>query len=496
MYGLNFRTRGSQKCRVRKNSVLIALMPLFLMAQMGDVYADALDSLIAQSIHSYPSIKSKEMSQKSAQIDVTTAKLNFLPAASVSYQPPREIYGGTAYTANSGKDAYTVISVTQPLFGSGLVSNYRQSKANLSMADWALCEETENVALRVINAYATWYLVNKKVQASQESVKEHERLVGLITRRAQAGASPVTDQNLGVSRLLQAKAELASFLSMQATALTTLSQLLGRRLTNEELLSEPLENTEPSFSDDVVVQAISINPSIKRLEFAAESMKQASKIQRAQAFPQLALQAKREIGSLTTRGGAPSSTVGLVVSYTTGAGFSSISKASAAYGRYQAAMIDVETAKRDLVVKVNQDVSDYMFAKSRTQELLKNVELTKTVSQSYDRLFLVGKKSWLDLMNAVRERKETQVSLADAQAQVLATGRRLRVYTQGLNVGNLNLSADKGSDSNVSNSISSLNLDTLDSQVQVEKDTAGALSSTDDRTPDARSKVEKTQVAR
>ena len=43
-------------------------------------------------------------------------------------------------------------------------------------------------------------------------------------------------------------------------------------------------------------------------------------------------------------------------------------------------------------------------------------------------------------MNAVRERKDTQVSLADAQAQVLSTSRRLRVYAQGLDFDDLGLS--------------------------------------------------------
>ncbi|MCE1160586.1 MAG: TolC family protein [Burkholderiales bacterium] len=486
MYILYFRGKDRYKRGFKKNVFLRMMAFLCLMMQIGSVSADVLDELIVQSIRSYPSIKSKEMGQKSAQTDVTSAKLGFLPTASVSYEPRRLTYGGSAYTADAAKDAYTAIVVTQPLFGGGLVSNYRQSKANLGAADWALREEAENVALRVINAYVSWFLANKKVQAAQESVNEHKHFVDLITRRVEAGASPTTDQNLGVSRLLQAKSELASFLSMEATALTTLNQLLGRRLTSEELLRQPLENEKMSFSDDVVMQAMSIHPSIKRLEYVAESMRQASKVQRAQAFPQLVLRAKREFGSLTASNVSPSTTIGIAVSYTTGAGLSSLSKASAAYNRYQAAMMDVEVAKRDLIVKVNQDVSDYIFAKNRIEGLAKNVELTKTVSQSYDRLFLVGKKSWLDLMNTVRERKDIQISLADAQAQVLATSRRLRIYTQGLDFESLGLFADESSDLKSFTSTSSLKSDELDTQLKAAKDVGDTLISNEKGVPNTR----------
>jgi adhesin transport system outer membrane protein len=424
--------------RVRPVRQLKALALAVMIAMTDAATAkDVLDELIEQSVKSYPSVKSKEMARKSAKSDVTTAQLSFLPNASVAYEPRRKVYGGSG--SNKNTDPYTVITLTQPLLGGGLVAGYRQSQANLNVSDWAMREEAEAVAVRLINAYGTWLSANKKVQAGEESVKEHERFVGLITRRAEAGASPTTDQNLGVSRLLLARSELSSFKSAEATAFTTLNQLVGVRLTREQLLSQKLETESFELPTNVIVRSLVINPTLKRLEFTAESVRQASKVVRSQALPQVSLQAKRTIGDPTVQNVSPSNTVGLVVNYTSGAGLSSISKASAANSRYRAALLDIDSAKRDLVVRVNQDVSDYGFAKRRAQALLRNVDLTKTVSESYDRLFLVGKKSWLDLMNAVRERKDTQVSLAEVQSQVLVTSRRLRLYSQGLDFENFGL---------------------------------------------------------
>jgi hypothetical protein len=44
---------------------------------------------------------------------------------------------------------------------------------------------------------------------------------------------------------------------------------------------------------------------------------------------------------------------------------------------------------------------------------------------------LVGKKSWLDLMNAIRERAQTRVSLADADGGLLGSSHRLAIYING-----------------------------------------------------------------
>ncbi|WP_189493611.1 TolC family protein [Formosimonas limnophila] len=391
---------------------------------------DVLDGLIEQSIQTYPAIKSKEMTRESAKQDVVTASLNFLPNATVNFQSRRRVYGDSSSKSTIG-DPYTVITISQPLIGGGLVAGYRQSKANLNASDWALREEAENIAIRVINAYGAWLSAHKKLSVSEDSVKEYERLVSLITHRAEAGVSPLTDQNLGVSRLLQAQSELSSYRAKESSALTTLSQLVGQRLTREQLLSQQPENNF-AMPEDVVMKVLEVSPTLKRLQFEAESANQASKKVRSQAFPQLSLQARRTIGDPDYQNTPPKNTVGLVLSYSTDSGFSSFSKILSADKAYYATVLNIDSAKRDVVVRVNQEVSDYQFAKSREKPLQKYADLTKAISESYSRLFLVGKKSWLDLMNSVRERKEAQVELVDVQVLLLTTSRRLSIYTQNV----------------------------------------------------------------
>jgi len=48
----------------------------------------------------------------------------------------------------------------------------------------------------------------------------------------------------------------------------------------------------------------------------------------------------------------------------------------------------------------------------------------KELSESYDRQFLAGRKSWLDVMNSARELAQTETLLADlVSTQVIVTWR-------------------------------------------------------------------------
>jgi adhesin transport system outer membrane protein len=91
----------------------------------------------------------------------------------------------------------------------------------------------------------------------------------------------------------------------------------------------------------------------------------------------------------------------------------------------------VDSIKRDLTDRLNADYNEYEFSQLKMESLKQSVNLTNDISASYDRQYLVGKKSWLDLMNAVRERAQTRQALADAQGSLLASSRRLLVYIDG-----------------------------------------------------------------
>ena len=55
--------------------------------------------------------------------------------------------------------------------------------------------------------------------------------------------------------------------------------------------------------------------------------------------------------------------------------------------------------------------------------------ISSEVFDSYARQYVIGRKSWIDVLNAVRETMTARFTLADARSQAFAAGLRLQVQT-------------------------------------------------------------------
>ena len=183
-----------------------------------------------------------------------------------------------------------------------------------------------------------------------------------------------------------------------------------------------------------IARALERNAMLKRYAFEAQAATNEAQEVRAQGLPQVSFQLQRQIGSPYVSGAKNFNSFGLVLSYAPGAGLSSVANASAALSRAKAAALQADSAKRELMGRLNSEYNDCEFSAARQASLQSSVNLSRDVSASYDRQFLVGRKSWLDLMNAVRERAQTLVQLADVDSALLGCSRRLMVYIDGPNL--------------------------------------------------------------
>ena len=65
-----------------------------------------------------------------------------------------------------------------------------------------------------------------------------------------------------------------------------------------------------------------------------------------------------------------------------------------------------------------------------SMEQLVNANLS--TQEAWDRQFLAGRKSWLDVMNAARELMQSEMELADARVNRQSLQWRLALLTQGV----------------------------------------------------------------
>lgn len=419
---------------MKKNSIfaiaaLVVILSLFNCGSASAETALTIDSLIRQALASYPSVLARQANKEAAQTDLTAAKLKFLPNPSFNTQRNQVHFDGPTGVNNLPS---TNVTVSQPIWmGGGLIAGYNKADARLSAADFALLETREDISKRLITAYTEWLKAWLKIQALEENVLLHEKFASMITRRYDQGVASGADKDLGVSRLHQARAELDTQRSIEQSSLTTISELVGEPIGRQQLVSKLAKHMSIPTRKDGLAKAMANSVTVQRYKFEAEAAEAEAKEIRAQALPQVSFQAQRQIGNAYYPAAQGFNAYGLVVNYAPGGGLSSVATASAAMDRARAATMQVETAKRELADRLNAEYNEYEFSLLKKENLQRSANLAGDISASYDRQYLVGRKSWLDLMNSVRERAQTKVQLADAEGGLVGSSRRLMVNIDG-----------------------------------------------------------------
>jgi adhesin transport system outer membrane protein len=106
---------------------------------------------------------------------------------------------------------------------------------------------------------------------------------------------------------------------------------------------------------------------------------------------------------------------------------SAVAQVDAQVAKTQSLRESAEAARRDLVERITIEYEDYLSGQSRQQSLQGVLAASRDVLASYDRLFVAGKRGWLDVVNAARELTLIEVANADLSAQQVGTRYRLRL---------------------------------------------------------------------
>ncbi len=90
------------------------------------------------------------------------------------------------------------------------------------------------------------------------------------------------------------------------------------------------------------------------------------------------------------------------------------------------------TQRRAVKEQVSSDYALHTSLGSRIGSLESSLDIALAVSKAYERQFLAGRKSWLDVMNAARDVVGTEVQLADACTSELVVSWRLHILMNGV----------------------------------------------------------------
>ncbi|MFP3354870.1 TolC family protein, partial [Pseudoalteromonas sp. SIMBA_153] len=85
------------------------------------------------------------------------------------------------------------------------------------------------------------------------------------------------------------------------------------------------------------------------------------------------------------------------------AGFSNFALARASQAEVNSLVQNQEAARRNVIENIQVQYQQFVSAKDRETSLVAAVAGAQIVVSSYRRQFIAGRKSWLEVLNAVRE---------------------------------------------------------------------------------------------
>ena len=392
---------------------LAALTFMAVSAQAQPVWN--FGQLMQATLASHPLVLAKRTAQNAAQAEREGAEWQRYPS-----------FSAEASTQSGGLNA-RLLRLEQPLWTGGrITAGINAAGSRFDAAGAALDEARQELSLKVIAATTEALRQQVRQQHGITGVKEHEKLLGMIQRRVAQEVSPLADQNLARARLYASANELSVTTQALNNALAQLAQLAGQPVTAIDAQGMT-EAGAPANLDAAMTQALAHSPTLRRLVFEEETASAEIASKRSAYMPQLVLRVERSAGGQT-----PDSRAMLVLLAQPGAGLSAKSGVDAAVARREAVHLARQAAERDIRERLTLDWNEWVAARLRLANADQARAMSTEVFESYARQFTTGRKTWIDVLNAVREATQSELAVDDARAQMLAASLRLRALTGSL----------------------------------------------------------------
>ncbi|MCL1623218.1 TolC family protein [Moraxella sp. Tifton1] len=378
-----------------------------------------IDELVTHAVQTHPLVGSAVADKRATTEGLTAAKLAFLPTPSVQ----------STYNQNDGP--VVSLTVRQPLWTGGrLTASVNQAMNDDRAAAANILERQNEVAKNTIDIWKDYIYALSLQTLYRNQIKQLGEFEKMITRRVEKGVSARIERDLIKNRILQDESSLQAAIEQQKIAEARLEQIIGQPIAsgmnNLQLthLVQSAKRGSMNFETLAFKDAIQIHPSVIRQHYAVESAKHEMKVQQASRYPSVFIQLKNDYYQKThdfDHG------VMLGVSYDPGAGFSNLALSRASQARVDALMYNQEASRRTVMENIQTQYQQFVSARDQESALMASTSGAKIVLDSYRRQFIAGRKSWLEVLNAVRDQSQYEQQLRQAQAQMIASYYKLQV---------------------------------------------------------------------
>lgn len=263
------------------------------------------------------------------------------------------------------------------------------------------------------------------MRALQEGKEQLLALSAMLARRIEAGVSSQADRELILSRISTITADLDAATMRRDMALQQIELISGVRLDAPPAFDPLLVSSQRVLFSSLADEIRTTHPSLKKLAVRIKLAQAERDKAKAVLWPNISLRAEHLYGSVYSDTKSSDSLVYLAVQMSPGAGLSALSAVQSAEAKILQSQFEYQSKERELIDAAIRDFSTYQSAQEQIAGMKQTIQAAQNVFDSYTRLFVAGKRQWLDLVNASRELTQYKTSLAQLEGLAIALAYQL-----------------------------------------------------------------------
>lgn len=372
----------------------------------------SLGDLADRALSDNPQVIASRAALAVSQADLDAAQWLRYPSLSA------EALAATGGSNAADIDGFAVnLALEQPIWAGGTInSRIDAARSQRDAGAEGLREARFGVLAGIIEAWFGVVRADQRAVALEAGLADHRALVASIERRVAAEVSPLADLTLARSRTTQLEIELAAVREAGANALVRLGELAGD-VPEAPVLPDPAiidaVPPEPIAFDEMIACA----PSLARLRGQIAAAEAEVRGAKGALLPQLLLQLSQN--ELTGARAA------LVLRAQTGNGLSRFSAIDRAEARVDQTMAQMAAIDREIRARLGNEYVALRSNRAQAEAGASASAAAADLQASYQRQFVAGRRSWLDVMNAAREVVSARISESDARVNAAANATRI-----------------------------------------------------------------------
>lgn len=309
------------------------------------------------------------------------------------------------------------VALEQPLWAGGAIDSQIDAARSLRDAGIeAMREARFSILIGIIEAWFSALRAKDRARAIEAGLADHRALVASIERRVAQQVSPLADLTLAQSRTTQLEIELAATREVGDNALLRLGELAGEAPDAPVMPDAAIFDAippEPLAFDDMLACA----PALGRLRNQIASAEADVRSAKGALYPQLLLQLSQN--ELTGARAA------VVVRARTGNGLSRLSSIERAEARVDQTIAQLAAADREVRARLGNEYVSLRSNRAQAEAGAFASSAAADLQASYQRQFVAGRRSWLDVLNAAREVTSARIAESDARVNAAAGATRI-----------------------------------------------------------------------